>query len=195
MRITICTTLLFTVSLLACNSSDKEEQSKKKFISVLSLIESQVKHVDTSLYSIMKVVYTDTFQADTTYIPREEFRKIANDFLTIPDLWNPKVAKKYREEPARYDDMMGRVILTYVPIDPDKEEIKKQELLITPSPVLGDKVSNIMINREISNRDSFIRKDMLWLMDRSFQVTTTSQKVGKPEIITVTRVIWNEDNE
>lgn len=88
---------------------------------------------------------------------------------------------------------MNRVIITYIPVDIEKAEVKKQELLVTPAPATGDKVSNIMILREISTRDSFMKQDMLWILDKSFQISTTRQKEGTPEITTVTRVIWNKD--
>ena len=87
---------------------------------------------------------------------------------------------------------MNRVIITYTPKNPDKEEIQKQELLVTPNVATGDKVNNIIINRVISNRDSFIEKNMLWQMDKSFQVVTTIQKPGKPEKTTTAKVTWNE---
>ena len=176
---------------LSCNQ--KKEEVNKSFISVVSLIKKQVAHVDTSLYPIMKVVYTDSLHIDTTYIPREQFEDVAKEFLDIPDLSDKKVAKRYKEDPAVHDQMMNRVIITYLPIDPDKEEVKRQELLATPIPGKDAKVNNIIIVREISTRDSFLQKKMLWQMDKSFQIVTTSQKPGKPEIITTTKVTWNED--
>ena len=179
--------------IIAVSACRQKKQEDKKFISVLSLIKKQVAHVDTSLYSIMKVVYIDSLHSDTSYIPREEFENTAKDFLDIPDLSDQKVAKRYKEEPARYDELLNRVIITYIPLKPGEEEIKSQELLVTPNQVTGDKVSNIIIIREISNRDSFLQRKMLWQMDKSFQVITTSQKPGKPEIITTTKVSWNEE--
>lgn len=186
--------LIFCLAYLATScDSTKNEPAESNFISVRSLIEAQIAHVDTSLYSIMKISFVDTSRYDTTYIKREEFREAAKDFLTIPDLADPKIARDYREEPAQYDETMNRVIITYIPVDIEKAEVKKQELLVTPAPATGDKVSNIMILREISTRDSFMKQDMLWILDKSFQISTTRQKEGTPEITTVTRVIWNKD--
>lgn len=182
---------VFIMAIPACRQKKKEDD--KKFISVLSLIKKQVAHVDTSLYSIVKVVYTDSLHIDTTYIPRENFETVAKEFLDIPDLSDRKVANRYKEEPARYDELLNRVIITYIPLKPEQEEIKNQQLLVTPNQAAGDKVNNIIIVREMSNRDSFLHKEMLWQMDKSFQVVTTSQKPGKPEIITTTKVSWNED--
>lgn len=92
-----------------------------------------------------------------------------------------------------YDQSLGRVIFKYIPIDPDKEEVKSQEFLATPVPGADAKINNVIIIREISNRDSFLQKKLLWQMNRSFQIVTTSQKPGKPEVTTVTKVAWNED--
>lgn len=176
----------------ACKS--KKKGPEKNFVSVLSLIKSQVAHVDTSLYSIIKIVTTDSLHSDTTYIPREEFRAEAKDFLSILDLSDKKVAKRFKEE-TMYDNTMNRVIITYLPEDPSKEEIQKQELLVTPDAVTGDRVNNIIINSVISNRDGFLQKNMLWQMDKTFQVVTIMQKPGKPETTTILKVIWNEDHD
>ena len=181
--------LPFLLALPACRSKKKEPG--KKFVSVLSLIENQVAHVDTSLYSIIKIVQNDTLPGDTIYIPREAFRAAAKDFLSIPDLSDKKVAKRYKEE-SILDETINRFIITYTPEDPAKEEIQKQELLITLNTASGDKVSNIIIDRVISNRDSSMKQNMLWQMDRSFQVATTLQKPGMPEKTTIVKVVWNE---
>jgi len=53
-------------------------------------------------------------------------------------------------------------------------------------------VNNIIIDRVISNRDSFMKQNLLWQMDMSFQVVTTLQKPGKPEKMTTVKVVWNE---
>lgn len=178
--------------LLLCFLSCKQKEEDKKFISIVSLIKKQVAHVDTSLYPIMKIMIEDSLNSDTIYIPREEFASVAKDFLNIPDLSDQKIARRFKEEPPRYDELLNRVIISYTPINPDKEETKKQEMLVTPNPA-GDKVNNIIVVREISNRDSFLQKKMLWQLDKYFQVITTSQKKGQPEQTTIMKVSWNED--
>jgi hypothetical protein len=186
--------ILVVSFLYSCKQKEEEpEEPAKKFISVVAMIKAQVAHVDTSLNPIIKIVSRDSTQQDTISLSREDFAKEAKDFLEIPDLADKKVAKRYKEDPPLYDDMLGRVIFKYTPIDPDKEEIKSQEFLATPVPGKEAKINNIMIVREISNRDSFLQKKMLWQMDKSFQVVTTSQKPGQSEVTTVTRVVWNED--
>ena len=186
LKILVISTIVFIIS---CKQKIKKTES---FISVVSLIKKEVAHIDTSLYSIRKIVLIDSTHSDTSFIPREQFANAAKDFLDIPDLSDPKVAIRYKNEPVLMEEMMNRVIITYLPINPEKEEVKRQELLATPLIGQDAKINNIIILREISNRDSFLQKKMLWQMGKSFQVVTTSQKPGKPEIQTTTKVTWNE---
>lgn len=189
--------VVFVLSILmsstfSCKEKPKEEE--KKFISVLSLIEKQAAHIDTSLYPITKFVYTDSSHIDTFYIKREDFRAAAKDFLDIPDLSLPKVAKKYKEE-TMYDEMLNRVTITYSPIKDEEVEIKQQQLQVIPNIATGDQVNNIFIIKVINNRDGFLEKKMLWRMDKSFQVVTTTQEPGKPPVTITTKVTWNEDTD
>lgn len=184
--------LIFVFSVSGCKQN-KEREGDKKFISVLSLIENQVAHIDTSLYSITKVVLTDSVHNDTSYIKREDFRALAKDFLEIPDLSDKKVAKRYKEE-TRYDELLNRVVITYTPQEPDKEEIQKQEILVTPDVATGDRVNNIIIESVKRDRNGYLGKKLLWQIDKSFLVTTTSQKPGEPEIVTTMKVTWNDHN-
>ena len=183
---------LFLLSF-ACKQkkSNSDQNQNESFFPVLSFLKSQVAHVDTSLYPIKKIVFTDSIHSDTIFVPREQFRSLAKDFLDIPDLTDKKYKSRYTEEKL-FDETLNRVIISYKPKNPDKEELQKQEVLIAPGSS-GDKVNSIIINRLISNKDSFLQKNMLWQVDKSFQVTTIAQKPGQPEITTIMKIIWGED--
>ena len=185
----VTTLVSFFVGLLLASCKDKE----KGYVSVPSLIEEQVKHVDTSLYSITKYIYkgTDTIPADTFYIRREDFRNEADAFLQIPDLSVSKNARRFKEE-SRYDEMLKRVILTYTPKDAKNDDWQKEEVMIAPEPATGDKVTTIIANRVKNDRKGLLQEDMLWIMDRSFQVTRTSQLPGEQPVTTTYKVIWND---
>lgn len=185
--------ILLSVILLLSPACKKKKKETESFFPVLSFIKSQVAHVDTSLYSITEIIYKDSIHTDTIYVRREEFRGLAKDFLTIPDLTERKYQTRYKEE-KMFDESLNRVIISYKPESQDKEEIQDQEVLITPDPS-GDKVNSIIIDQVISNKDGFLQKRMLWLVDQSFQVTTTMQNPGKTETITTMKVIWNEKEE
>lgn len=184
---------LLTLFLFSCKEKKKAES--KGFVSVISLIEKQVAHIDTSLYSIVQVIAKDSLHTGTNYIPREKFRETAREFLELPDLTNPEVAARFTEE-KMYDTLMRRVIISYTPLDPKKEEIKKIELLISQE-VMEDgsnKVTNIIVDRILKNRDGFLQKKMVWRTDRSFLIVTSTQQPGQPEITSTNRVTWNEEN-
>lgn len=179
------------VSIAACKQKSGEE--KKQFVSIRSYINSQVADIDTSLYTIIKLDYVDSSHIDTTYVPRENFRALARDFLELPDIADKDNSKDYREE-TRFDEMLNRVAITYVPEKPEKSLIQRQDMLITPD-ASGGKVRTIIIDYLLNNRDSIVQKRMLWQVDRSFLVTTIKQKAGQPESISTTKVIWNEQEE
>jgi hypothetical protein len=180
--------------MIACKQKKKKDPAEK-FFPALSYIKSQIKDVDTSLYSIRRIVPVDSIKNDTTYIRREDFNAAAIDFLSLPDISTSKYEDRYKEE-KQYDEGLDRVFFYYTPLKPEKEEIQRQDVLIKPDPVNGnDKVMTIIINSIVTNNDTTIEKKMLWNVDRSFQVTAVKQFRDSPETISTYRVVWNEDNE
>jgi hypothetical protein len=187
--------LVFVIAgMIGCKRADKKENYKSSFFPVLPFIQSQVAHVDTSIYPIIRIDYIDSVRSDTTHIHREQFRALAKDFLEIPDVTQKEFRKRFVEEPI-YDETMNRAILSYKPVDPEKETLKKQEVLITPNQGQGDKVNSIILTIVISNKDGYLEKNMLWQVDQYFQVATISQKPGQPETTSVMKVSWNESKE
>jgi hypothetical protein len=176
--------------LMACKNSKAPSQS---FISIPSLIEAQVAHVDTSLYSITRYDYrgTDTIPFDTIYISRERFRKEAAAFLSLPDLSMPRYTKRFNEE-SRYDELLDRVIISYLPIDAKNEEVQKEEVHVSPSVAEGDKVTTILASKVINDRNGLRQEELLWLMDKSFTIMRTTQLPGQPAELITTKVSWNE---
>ncbi len=185
--------LIIPVFLIVLISSCKEKETtpKEDFFPVLSFLKSQVAKVDTSLNSIRKYVIVDSLTTDTLYIPREQFRDIARDFLAIPDLSESKYKDRYVEEKI-FDEMLNSGLLTYTPIKPEKEQIQRQEVMIRPGPS-EDKITNIIINLSVDTKDSSVQKRMLWKVDQGFQVTTTRQLAGQPETTRTEKVIWGEN--
>lgn len=180
---------LLIVAMLSCKA--KKKVSDKKFFPVLSFIKSQVAQVDSSLNSIRKYVFIDSLHTDTNYISREQFRSVASDFLTIPDLTDEDFSDRYTES-EQFDQTLNRVIVVTMPVKPEKELIQRQEVLIKPDPS-GDRVTNIIINTTSSSKDSSIQKNMLWKVDESFTVTTIRQVAGQPETTNTYKVVWNEN--
>jgi hypothetical protein len=186
--------LFLCLSLVACKEKKKEEPqaAKEEFFPAISFIKNQVAHVDTSLYTIRVITAIDSVREDTAYIRREQFKGIARDFLSLPDISKAEYNGRYTESES-YDETINRLQLLYTPVKEDEEIIKSQQISIKPDPS-GDKVSSIYITTGISTRDSLVEKKMLWMIDQSFQVTTIRQLVGQPEVTSTIKVVWNESD-
>jgi hypothetical protein len=181
----------FLLLLLSCKEKTPAVQGKK-YISVPSLIKAQIASIDTSLFVIRKILIYDSARSDTTFINRENFSKEAHDFLELPDLADNRIAKDYKQDSAIYEESLNRVIISYTAVDPDVE-LRREQVLITPSAVEGDKINSIIATTFHADRNGSVQKEMLWRMDKSFQVVTTTQLPGKPETSTTVKLTWNED--
>ena len=177
------------VLLFSCKSEEKEEGRDSGFFPVLTYLKSQVAQVDTSVYSIIKITTVGN-QSDTTYIKREDFRKEAADFLSIPDITQKKLKKDYKETEL-YDESLQSVILSYMPTE-DDAEIRRQEVIIEPHQAETDQVKSIFIDRVMEQGKAIVRKNMLWQVDRRFQVVTITQNSDGSEQIEKRQVIWND---
>lgn len=175
------------IALCACQPSTPA----KKFISVRSLIEQQVKQIDTSLYSIKRYTTLDTLPTDTGFVRREDFRAEVGTFLKIPDLSDPQKAKRFTEE-TRYDELMERVIISYTPIDAGTEPYQRIELFVEPNLATGDQVKTILATRRQGDRNGFEQEELVWQMDRSCKQILTTRKPGGSERVRTVKWSWNE---
>ncbi|MCX8020171.1 MAG: hypothetical protein N2747_06725 [Chitinophagaceae bacterium] len=190
-HITLLFLLITPIGFFA--SCKKNPKQKKTFISAVSLIQSQIRHVDSSFYPIIKTITYNSAHTDTVYVPREQFAEEARDFLTIPDLSAKKNAKRFVEEKPFYDELLDKVVIRYTPQKPEKEDVKSIELLIAPGKdTANDVVQSIMITREKMAGDSTIDEKLLWKMNKSFQKVTIIRNAEGKESVIVTKVKWNE---
>lgn len=183
--------LLSTFIILSCKNkkaNNEEHDTEPSFFPVASFIKSQVAHVDSSVYRIIKIARKDS-TADTTYLKREEFREAAKDFLSIPDISSDRLKEEYTETKL-FDEDLKQVVLNYMPKEPDKE-ITRQEVMIQPSNE-GDRVKSIFIDRINSNEDSSVHKILFWQVDKRFRTVTITQAPNKPEKKETIEVIWND---
>src|ERR1044071_495268 len=104
--------LLFCLLIVSCKQKNQSDGNKETFFPLLSFIKSQVAQIDTSLYSIKKIISIDSIHSDTVFVPREEFRNLAKDFLDLPDLTEKKFKDRYIEEKL-FDEQINRVSILY----------------------------------------------------------------------------------
>jgi hypothetical protein len=187
--------LVLIVSLIVSCKSKTKTEGGKGLVSVVSLIKEQIAHIDTSLYSIIKLVSVDSLKTDTIYVKREEFGTVSKEFLSLPELSDPAIAKNYKEE-SRYDTLTKKAIISYYPTN-EENEIKKIELMASIDEVGKDgnnKVTNILVEKGKTDRNGSLIKKMYWNSDRNFTIITFSQLPGQPEKVETVRVIWNDDS-
>lgn len=187
--------IVLAVLLSACKARKKEATDKNDFISILSFLQGQVRHVDTSFYPITQYIVHDSAHVDTFYRKREDFRALAADFLELPDLATPEYKGRYTQTRI-FDENLQRVIITYLPVNPDKELIQREELLVEPTADgTPSVIKNVIVNTSAISKDSSVEKRMLWQPDLRFQVTTIKQVADQPESVSTLKVTWNDAKE
>lgn len=181
--------LLLTTVFIACRNKDKSKKDDSGFFPVLSFLQSQVRHVDSSLYSIEQISKKEGIK-DTSYIKREDFKIAAQDFLFLPDIAASNLKKEYLETKL-YDEDLKKVVLSYAPKNKEMTDgIVRQDVLIEPDAGAGDQVQTIYVETVLSKADSTVLKRMTWNVDKNFQVLRIINKKGQPEKVEVTDVNW-----
>jgi hypothetical protein len=182
------------VFVFSCKEKKKNEPEKNEFIQVKSFLQSQVRHVDTSMYPIIKAEKMNTDSTwDTTYVKREDFRTLANEFLNIPDLTDASIGKNYKEDKL-FDNDLNRVIVSYTP-QKDNLEIIKEEVVIAIGNAGTDQMHSIIIEKIKDDKDSTILHRLLWQTDEKFQVVRIVEKNGQPVSTKTTEVTWNQTDQ
>lgn len=184
------TWLLFAslfVILFYCSCKEK----RNDVFPAIDFIKGQVANVDTSVYSIIKLVPLTDSTYDTTHVRREDFNLLAKDFLETPDI-SKKFGGKYTEE-RMMNNELGLAVFIATPKD-NNLEVRRQEVRILPDPP-NDKVKSIYLEKFESNNDSSVMKRMTWYADRKFQIVTIVQKKDGQEKTSVTEVVWNNQED
>jgi len=186
-------TSLFIASLCLVYFYCSCKQKKNDVFPAIDFIKAQVANVDTSVYSIIKVVPLTDSTYDTTHVRREDFRLLAKDFLETPDI-SKKFGGKYTEE-RMMNNELGLAVFIATPKD-DKREVRRQEVRILPeADAPNDKVKSIYLEKFEDNNDSSVMKRMTWYTDRKFQIVTIVQKKDGKEKTSVAEVIWNNEED
>jgi hypothetical protein len=186
--------LLIAFIVLSCKEKKKTDTEKNDFLPVKSFLQSQVKHVDTSMYPIVKAEKMNMDSTwDTSYVKREDFRKLADEFLNIPDLTDGSLGKNYKEDKL-FDNDLDRVIVSYTPLK-DNLELIKEEVVITQGTSGTDQIHSIIIEKIKEEKDSTIHQRLLWQTDEKFQVVTIVEKKGQPVSTKTTEVTWNQPDQ
>jgi hypothetical protein len=179
--------LMIPVIFLSCKQKE-EKQKDTDYFPATAYINSQIAHVDSSVFSIIKIVQRDsTF--DTTYLKREDFKKEAADFLALPDISSKKLRDKYNES-KQFDEALQKITFAYTPVDED-QQIQQEVVVVKPNPNI-DQVETIFVDWFTANDDSTVQKKLTWQANRYFRTITMTQKKGQPEKIQRVEVRWTD---
>ena len=181
--------VLFVLTLASCKDSNQVEGDASGFFPVLSYLKSQARHVDTSVYNIVKITKTQG-RHDTAFMRREDFKTAAQDFLSLPDVASDKLKKKYTETKL-YDEDLKKVVLSYLPKETG-EEVVRQDVIIEPDAGAGDQVQTIYTETVLNHGDSTVQKRMTWNVNKSFQVIRIVSNKNNTETVQTTDVTWTQ---
>ena len=178
--------ILITGLFVACK--DKKETKQEPQISALSIIRGQINKLDTSLYAFIMYDKSD-LRSDTTYLKREEVRKHAEPFLSLPDITDKKNFEKYTEE-RLIDAQTDLLSIISTLKEEESSEVLKQILVIDVTDVSSAKVKSIYIDRSINSSDSIIEQKLFWQIDKYFTINSAIIKENQPDKTHFTKVAW-----
>jgi len=179
--------ILALTAILIAACKGKKEPTQEPPISVLSIIKGQLNHLDTSLYSVTKYETADNI-TDTTYLKREEIRKFAAPFLSLPEIADKNYYKNYNEE--RLIDAQQETLNITTTAKNENAEIQKQIIVITLADISSGKVQSIFIDRYIPSNDSTIEQKLFWEIDKYFSIGSIIEKENQPDKTHFTKITW-----
>jgi len=178
--------VLAAIVVVACKGKKDEKQEPP--ISAISIIKGQLKKIDSSMYEFTRLERSGD-KMDTTYLKRDEIRKLAAPFLSLPDIADQKLYEKYDEERMIQADQQTLSITSTLK-ENEKEEIQRQMLSVGLSEITKGQVNSIFIDTYVDSGDSSIEKKLVWEIDKYFTIYTTIQKQNQPEKNYFTKVEW-----
>ena len=182
--------LLALAPFLSCGGKKKKEDTGPMF-PVLSYLKSQARHVDTSLYRLVKIE-TANGRSDTSYIAREAFKTYAAAFLQLPDISSPKWSDDY-EETRMFDDMLNNSVLTYTTTEEDNEVRRADVVIDGMADAEGNTpVNTIIIHQVKQEGGNTVSRNMVWYVNKRFTIITKTGSAQEPEQIKKLEIIWND---
>src|SRR5258705_2335975 len=175
------------IVILFAGCKEKKEAKQESPISVLSIIKGQLNGIDTLLLSITKYETTDNI-TDTAYLKREQIRKFAAPFLSLPEIADKKYYDNYNEE--RLIDAQQETLNITSTAKNENAEIQKQIIVITLADVSSGKVQSIFIDRYLPSQDSTIEQKHFWEIDKHYSIVSIIEKENQPDKTHFTKVTW-----
>jgi hypothetical protein len=186
-RLIICTLCLFL--LPDCKGKKKRaDVPAEQFFPVPAYIKGELARLDSSLASIYKIETVDG-RSDTVPIRNTDIRKYADEFASLPDISAPELKDDYEITQA-YDDILGSYVFMFT-TNKDHPVRREHVVLDTePNEEGQNNIQSIFVELWENKDDTAVRKNMLWVADKNFQITTITEADGAQKTKKLL-VVWN----
>ncbi|MEO7312575.1 MAG: hypothetical protein ABIX01_19470 [Chitinophagaceae bacterium] len=189
--------LILMMALAACHDqpspsrygdstvAKKDSLKTEAFYPLTQYIQDQISYVDSTPFAIEKHTYINGKRVDSVLIDRQEFNKLAAEFLK-PDLNDSKIKQLYIE--SSYQDLtINSVTFDYTTQD-HSQELQQADVLLNPE---TKKVKNIIFRKNRLVGDTSVSINGLWKNNMNFQLNYTFQPAkGKTQTKQI-KVIWD----
>jgi hypothetical protein len=149
-------------------------------------IQEQIAYVDSMPLAIEMKVFENGKMVDSTYINRDRFKELARQFKQ-PDLNMASLRPRY-EEKSYQDLTIDAVTFSITAKDPELD-VRQVDILLNPK---TKKVKNIIIKKLEKTADSMEQKNMLWVHNMNFQVSSTITHNDGTTTDKVVKVVWDK---
>jgi hypothetical protein len=163
-----------------------EQTEKKSYFPVVDFLKGQIHYVDSLPTAILKIV-TENNKPDSSYIKRDEFDKLAQDFI-LPDLQQDIFEKNFKES-SFIDQTTQSATFNYISTD-SKLSLQRVDVLATPDE-LNSKVKSIFLQQTLNKNDTIIVKKLYWQTNKHFQIATIIQAPNQPKKIKQLQLTWD----
>ncbi len=179
---------VFSFFFVACKNKKKSNTPAANFF-LNDYIKGQVVTLDTVRRPFVKIQSINE-RRDTASITAAEAKVLAQDFLNLPDISSEKLRDDY-DVSHLYDDLQEAFIFTYTTTE--AHPVQREDITVEPQPNAKGQndIRSMYADYWITEGKSSVRKNMLWVANKSFQVTTTTDAPGASQTIKRITVIWN----
>jgi hypothetical protein len=187
---------LAVILLMITSCKDNEQPSANKSVSdstkinkayfpVLDFLKGDIRMVDSFSAGIQKYTIIDG-KTDSSYIPLEEFNRIAKEFLP-EDLSTETFEKNYKET-SFFDQSTQLYTFTY---STDNKDLDVQRVDVLINNTQGfDKVKSVYIEKYIISADTSTVKKMYWKAGRSLLINSETIRASNNPELKQLRVVW-----
>jgi len=183
------TLLLVFILIISCKSKQKKtDVPADQFFPVTPYIKGELARLDTSLSTFYKIETTDN-KSDTTPIRNADVKLYAQDFATLPDISSAEIKNDYQIT-HEYDDILNAFVFMFT--TKEDHPVRREDVVLDPQPNDQGKNDIKSIFAEVwnTNKDTTVRKNMLWEAGKYFEIVTITN-AGGSEKTKKLRVVWS----